>query len=126
MEIFHTLFENVWNEEEVPSDWKEGFIVKLPKKGDLSQCKNRRGIMLLSTPGKIFTRIILDRIQTNLQYSNGLQGGQIMQRSNCSTKNYRGAITRVEIIIVHQLHRLRGMIAWTETPFAVLENYETL
>ena len=60
MEVFHPLFEKIWNEEEVPSDWKEGFIVKLPKKGDLSQCKNYRGIMLLSTPGEILNRIILD------------------------------------------------------------------
>ena len=52
MEVFHTLFEKIWNEEKVPSNWKEGFIVKLPKKGDLSQCKNYRGIMLLSTPAK--------------------------------------------------------------------------
>ena len=33
MEVFHPLFEKIWNEEEVPSDWKEGFIVKLSKKG---------------------------------------------------------------------------------------------
>ena len=61
--------------------------------------------------------------------SSGLQEGQIMQRTNCSTETYRRAMARVEIIkiiTVHQLHRLRGMIAWTETPFAVLENYETL
>ena len=64
MEVFHPLFEKIWNEEPVPSDWKEGFIVKLPKKGDLSQCKNYRGIMLLSTAGKIFNRIILDRMKT--------------------------------------------------------------
>ena len=64
MEVFHPLFEKIWNEEQVPSDWKEGFIVKLPKRGDLSQCKNHRGIMLLSIPGKIFNRIILDRMKT--------------------------------------------------------------
>ena len=51
MEVFHPLFEKIWDEEEVPSDWKEGFIVKLSKKGDLSQCKSYRVIMLLSTPG---------------------------------------------------------------------------
>ena len=64
MEVFHSLFEEILNEEEVPSDWKEGFIVKMSKKGDLSQCKNYRGIMLLSTLGKIFNRIILDRMKT--------------------------------------------------------------
>ena len=33
MEVIYPLFEKIWNEEEVLSDWKEGFIEKLPKKG---------------------------------------------------------------------------------------------
>ena len=38
-------------------------LVTIPKKGNLSECKNWRGIMLLSVPSKILCRIILDRIQ---------------------------------------------------------------
>ena len=41
------LFNQAWEEEEVPDDWKKGIIVKLPKKGDLSVCDNWRGINLL-------------------------------------------------------------------------------
>ncbi|CAH8611782.1 unnamed protein product [Heterobilharzia americana] len=37
-------------------DWKKGYLVKLPKKGDLSVCKNWRGITLLSTQSKQNTR----------------------------------------------------------------------
>jgi hypothetical protein len=37
--------------------------VKLPKKGDVSNCQNWRGIQLLSLPSKVFTRIILERIK---------------------------------------------------------------
>ena len=33
------------------------------KKGDLSNCGNYRGIMLLSIPGKVFYRILLDRMK---------------------------------------------------------------
>nr|CAH8861970.1 unnamed protein product [Trichobilharzia regenti] len=43
--------------------WKEG---ELPKKGDLSKCKNWCGIMLLSIPRKILSRIILQRIKQAL------------------------------------------------------------
>ena len=35
-------------------------LVKVPKKGDMSSCNNWRGIMLLSIPGKVLTRIILE------------------------------------------------------------------
>jgi hypothetical protein len=39
--------------------------IKIPKKGDLANCNNWRGITLSSTPSKILTRIILNRIQWN-------------------------------------------------------------
>lgn len=61
--ILHPLFTKIWETEELPLDWKKGYIIKLPRKGDLSECKNYRGIMLLSVPGKILNRIILDRIK---------------------------------------------------------------
>ena len=60
--ILHGLFEKIWTEEKYPNDWKEGHLVKIPKKGDLSNCNNYRGITLLSIPGKVFTRILLERI----------------------------------------------------------------
>jgi len=31
-EILYRLFENFWEEEEIPRDWKEGLLIKLPKK----------------------------------------------------------------------------------------------
>lgn len=63
VEMLHPLFAKIWEKEEGPTDWKEGYLVKIPKKGDLSQCYNYRGIMLLSVPGKIFNRILLERIR---------------------------------------------------------------
>jgi len=27
----YILFEKIWQEEDVPRDWKEGYIVKIPK-----------------------------------------------------------------------------------------------
>ena len=47
----------------MPKAWKERFIVKLPKKGDQSECDNYRGIMLLSVPEKVLNRIILERLK---------------------------------------------------------------
>ena len=40
--------------------------IKLPKTGDLKECKNWRGIMLLSTAGKVLNRIILQRLKVEL------------------------------------------------------------
>ncbi|KAK7113089.1 hypothetical protein V1264_012440 [Littorina saxatilis] len=63
VEMLYPLFERIWDEEDVPADWKEGYLVKLPKKGDLSNCSNYRGITLLSVPGKVFNRVLLERMK---------------------------------------------------------------
>ncbi|VDP57120.1 unnamed protein product [Schistosoma margrebowiei] len=59
--MLHLPFKKIWGEEQVPMDWKEGHVIKIPKKGDLSKCKNYRDITLLSVPGKIFKRVLLNR-----------------------------------------------------------------
>ena len=58
------LFGKIWEVEEVPAEWKEGYNVKLPKKGNLSICGNYRGIMLLSMPGKALNSVMLQRLKT--------------------------------------------------------------
>ncbi|RUS90025.1 hypothetical protein EGW08_002212 [Elysia chlorotica] len=65
-DMLHPLLTKIWENECVPVDWKKGHLVKLPKKGDLSFCNNWRGIMLLSLPGKVLSRIILERLKTAL------------------------------------------------------------
>ena len=45
-----------------PKDCGKGLILRLPKKGDLSNCNNWRGTVLLSVSSKIFCRILLKRI----------------------------------------------------------------
>ena len=36
----HNLLTKIWDEEAIPTDWKKGMIVILPKKGDLTSCGN--------------------------------------------------------------------------------------
>ena len=63
--MLHSLLSKIWEQERVPEDWKRGHLVKLSKKGDLSS-HNWRGIMLLSNPGKVLTRIMPERLKTAL------------------------------------------------------------
>ncbi|CAG2234844.1 unnamed protein product [Mytilus edulis] len=37
---------------DMPQEWNEGHLIKLPKKGNLKECKNYRGIALLSVAAK--------------------------------------------------------------------------
>ena len=34
------LLDKIWQQEKIPDRWRRGLIVKLPKKGDLKNCKN--------------------------------------------------------------------------------------
>jgi hypothetical protein len=38
------LFNKIWESEQVPEEWRKGYIIKFPKNGDLSDCQNWRGI----------------------------------------------------------------------------------
>ena len=62
-EMLYGVFEKIWEEEEITSEWKEGLLIKIPKKGDLGPCSNYRGIKLLSAPGKVLNRVILERLK---------------------------------------------------------------
>jgi len=48
-------------------DWKYGHLVKLPKKGNLKEYANWRGITLLSIPGKVFSRVLLERMKEEVE-----------------------------------------------------------
>jgi len=65
--MLYPLLEKIWKEEKIPENWEEGLIIKIPKKGDLSNYNNWRGVTLLSISSKILTRIILNRKQNIVQ-----------------------------------------------------------
>ena len=66
-QALHTILCSAWNTCRIPSDWKRGMLVPLWKgKGDRLVCDNNRGVTLLSVPGKVFARILLDRIRPHL------------------------------------------------------------
>jgi hypothetical protein len=66
MEVFHKIFKKIWDKGEIPRDWKEGIIVKVPKKGDMTECSNWRGITLLNTNSKLLTRKMLERMKKEI------------------------------------------------------------
>ena len=64
--ILTDIFREVWESETTPEAWKTGLIVKLPKKGDLGECNNWRGITLLPITSKILSKIIHTRLAATL------------------------------------------------------------
>ena len=52
------LLRDVWMQSYAPHDWRHASLVPVPKKGDLRQCDNWRGIALLDVDEKLCGRII--------------------------------------------------------------------
>ena len=51
-EVLHDLCNRILDEERVPEKRKKGLLIKLPKYGDVSNCKNWCGIILFNIASK--------------------------------------------------------------------------
>jgi hypothetical protein len=56
------LFNNIWKQRTTPSDWEEGLIINIYKKGSRNVCNIYRGITLLSTASKLFANIHKNKV----------------------------------------------------------------
>jgi len=60
----HKICDLAWKEGRVPSDWTKAIIVPVYKgKGSRNECGNYRGISLLSIAGKVYGKIVTERVQ---------------------------------------------------------------
>ena len=55
------IFNKIWDGS-FPKKWNTASIVSIPKKGDLSNCNNYRGISLINVGIKIISKILTERI----------------------------------------------------------------
>ena len=84
----HDLLLLCWEEGSVPQDMRDAKIVTLYKnKGERSDCNNYRGISLLSIVGKVFARVVLNRLQTLAE--------RIYPESQCGFRAARSTIDMV-------------------------------
>ena len=110
--ILQHILQNIWDKEETPDDWNEGVIVKLPKKGDLGNCSNWRGITLLSLTNKVFSRIILQRITAAVD--------TLLRQEQAGFRKGRSCIDHIFVLrqILEQSHE------WNSSLYVVFVDFE--
>lgn len=82
------LIQQAWTEGSVPQEWKDANIVTIFKKGDRTQCGNYRGISLLSIAGKVFARILLNRLYAHITPG-------IVPETQCGFRNNRSTVDMI-------------------------------
>ena len=81
------LFNCVLKLEYFPSHWCVGSIVPVFKKGDKNEVNNYRGITLLSCLGKLFTRVLNNRLNDWAESNTILTESQFGFRKGRSTSD---------------------------------------
>ena len=74
--LLKVLYEVVWTEEGIPKQWRQRLVVSLCKKGDAEDPGNYRGITLLNVVGKLFCKILNNRLVIRLESDKALHEGQ--------------------------------------------------
>ena len=87
LDFIVSMFGAVWREKQVPAELRDALLVPVPKKGDLSVCDNWRGISLLDVMGKLFARVLNDRLQAVVEDS--------VADSQCGFRAGRGCVDMV-------------------------------
>ena len=85
--FLHTICTEVWSSELIPKEWVDSIIVPLPKQGNLQLCDNWRGISLLSVAGKVFARVLANRITPVAE--------SILDETQCGFRKCRGTIDMI-------------------------------
>lgn len=75
-----------WEPSIVPGDWKMNIHVLLWGRVDW-ECKNHRGKCLLSVVGKVYDRIVIDRISEKIRSLVIDEQGEFMDRRGLLTKH---------------------------------------
>lgn len=90
-QILHGLFCKIWETEQFPSDWMEGILVKVPKKGDKAKC-----VIL-----KVLCKVILNRLKDKIDAT--------LRRQQAGFRAGRSCIDHIATlrIIIEQINELQ-------------------
>ena len=82
------LMNLAWNTGTVPDEWNQSVICPIYKnKGDPLDCKNYRGISLMSHCGKLYERILETRLRDKVE--------NLLSESQCGFRPGRGTVDQI-------------------------------
>ena len=67
VKVLHSIYQEIWQSQQWPQDWKRSVSIPIPKKGNAKECSNYLTIALISHASKVMLKILVARLQ---QYMN--------------------------------------------------------
>ena len=89
IDILVRICQMAWEVGRVPEDWTLAVIVPLYKgKGCRDVCMSYRGISLLSIPGKVYGRVVIERVKERTRNIIGEEQGGFLEGRGCVDQIY--------------------------------------
>ena len=67
VKVLQSIFQEIWNTQQWPQDWKRSVCIPIPQKGNAKECSNYHTIAFISHTSKVMLKILQARLQ---QYMN--------------------------------------------------------
>lgn len=97
------LIQFLWTKGMIPKEWGTSTVVSIPKKGDLSDMNNYRGISLISTALKVLISVIARRLDAEFESK------KLYSRAQAGFRRGEGCTTQgVCLVEVFQRRKLKG------------------
>ena len=103
MQAFNCIFAS----NHYPLSWTKGIILHVPKKGDLSDVNNYRGITLTSIFSKLYSHVLDNRLRSWAEDNNIINDNQFGFRENKSTVD---CLFILQTIVNMQIRKKRKLL----------------
>ena len=95
---FYGLTTLIWSKGKVPQQWKDAVTTAPHNKGDKTECRNYRGISLVSHAGKVLHKVVARRLSAYCEAKGLLPEEQCGLRPNRSTTDMMFVVRRLQEI----------------------------
>ena len=62
VKVLQSIFQQIWETQQWPQDWKRSVFIPIPKKGNAKKCSNYHTIALTSHTSKVILKILQSRL----------------------------------------------------------------
>ena len=75
--LLKVYFQQILQSEDIPTQWNSSTLINIDKgRQDIEKLDNKRGISLTSNIAKLFEKIIINRLNNHLQFTEPQAGAQ--------------------------------------------------